>query len=983
MLETGEVECSTCYVVASSGFRGRIPTERKIGNWRADMTVLTSTTKGVLLSGAQFTDPIIVPFDVVISNVGTSNGGIGVLGVGSPWAIQVSGSIAGSPSNSAIELDAGGSVTNSTGATISGASNGAFITGGAGTVDNSGSIIAFGTGTLGAAVNLAVGGAVTNQSNAGIQGALFGIFAQGGSAIISNAGTVIGTTSASVEILAGGSVSNLTTGVISGGINGVFVTGASGTIDNSSTISGASGSGIFLGAGGTITNHLGGGITGGAQGLLVNAIPAIVINSGSITGTAGPGINLSSGGTVTNNATGAISGTQFGVFAQNVSATVQNNGAISGLSGIGIELLAGGTVTNLASGSLTGLNAGVFVSGAAGTVTNAGLINATLAGNSFGVQLQTGGTITNFAGGSISSNRTAITAFNAPATVVNSGTISGNVNFGVFLNAGGTVTNSGLIKGANGTAVSFGAGSSRLILNPTSILQGKASAAGSSNVLELSGTTNGTVSGIGSAYSGFQTVLVDANSQWHLAGASTLTTLINNSTIILNSGATLNVSGGISSDLGASGVIDLNGTSTAVLNGSVSSNEVVDLSNANGRLVLGGPGGFAATIRGLSSNDTVDLSGFLAVSKTFANNTLVLTDAGGAQDTLTIQGAFTSSSFQLSSDGNNGTNITVCFAAGTHIDTPDGEVPVEQLQIGDLVLTAHNGPRAVTWIGQGKVLATRGRRSAATPVIVHKGALADNVPNRDLYVTKAHSLYIDDVLIPVEFLVNHRTILWDDRAQEVAIYHVELDSHDVLIANGAPAESYRDDGNRWLFQNANSGWHLPPQEPYAPVLTGGPVVDAAWRRLLDRAGPRDLPPLTDDPDLHLVIDGTRVDPEYRRGSLYGFRLPCSPRSVVVASRSGVPSQLGIARDPRSLGVALRQVAARQGAKFMLFDATDEGLTAGFHAYEADCHLRWTDGRAELPAAAFARFDKGAEVMMYLGGATQYPDDRASTARAAA
>jgi hypothetical protein len=281
------------------------------------------------------------------------------------------------------------------------------------------------------------------------------------------------------------------------------------------------------------------------------------------------------------------------------------------------------------------------------------------------------------------------------------------------------------------------------------------------------------------------------------------------------------------------------------------------------------------------------------------------------------------------------------------------------------------------------VLATRGRRTAATPVIVRKGALADNVPNRDLHVTKAHSLYIDDVLLPVEFLVNHRTILWDDRAQEVEIYHVELDSHDVLIANGAPAESYRDDGNRWLFHNASAGWHLPPQDPYAPVLTGGPVVDAVWRRLLDRAGPRRLPPLTDDPDLHLVVDGTRVVAEERQGSVYVFRLPPSPKSVVIASREIVPAEFGIARDPRSLGVALRQVALRQGGKFTLFDAADERLTVGFHAYEADGHLRWTNGYAELPAAVLAQFDKGAEVMLHLGGATQYPDERVSSARAAA
>ena len=54
--------------------------------------------------------------------------------------------------------------------------------------------------------------------------------------------------------------------------------------------------------------------------------------------------------------------------------------------------------------------------------------------------------------------------------------------------------------------------------------------------------------------------------------------------------------------------------------------------------------------------------------------------------------------------------------------------------------------------------------------------------------------------------MNHRSIVWDDRAQEISIYHVELLTHDVLIADGAPAESYRDDGNRWLFHNANSGW---------------------------------------------------------------------------------------------------------------------------------------------------------------------------------
>lgn len=133
---------------------------------------------------------------------------------------------------------------------------------------------------------------------------------------------------------------------------------------------------------------------------------------------------------------------------------------------------------------------------------------------------------------------------------------------------------------------------------------------------------------------------------------------------------------------------------------------------------------------------------------------------------------------------------------------------------------------------------------------------------------------------------------------------------------------------------------------------------------------------------HLVIDGARVDAREQRGSAYFFRLPSCPKRVVIASRTAVPSEFAVARDPRSLGVALRQVVVRQGAKFMLIDADDERLTAGFHAYEADCNLRWTDGSAELPIEAFARFEKGAEVRLHLGGATRYPGERQSVAASA-
>jgi hypothetical protein len=315
---------------------------------------------------------------------------------------------------------------------------------------------------------------------------------------------------------------------------------------------------------------------------------------------------------------------------------------------------------------------------------------------------------------------------------------------------------------------------------------------------------------------------------------------------------------------------------------------------------------------------------------------------------------------------------TACYARGTMIRTDRGEVSIEELSVGDRVVTHSGRHKPIKWIGRGQALSTGGRRHAATPVIVRKAAIADNVPLRDLRITKGHALFIDGVLIPVEELINHRSILWDDRSQEVQVYHIELEAHDVLIANGAPAESYRDDGNRWLFRNANSGWHLPPQEPCAPLLTSGLVVDAIWRRLLDRAGPRPAVPLTDDPDLHLVVDGQRVDGKAQAGGIYAFRLLRRPSSARVVSRAGSPEELGIARDPRLLGVALRQAVVWRGPQMRLIEASDPALGHGFHQFEETNGLRWTDGDALLSARLFDGIDGACDVELHVGCTTQYP-----------
>ena len=162
------------------------------------------------------------------------------------------------------------------------------------------------------------------------------------------------------------------------------------------------------------------------------------------------------------------------------------------------------------------------------------------------------------------------------------------------------------------------------------------------------------------------------------------------------------------------------------------------------------------------------------------------------------------------------------------------------------------------------------------------------------------------------------------------------------------------------------------------------MVDSVWRRLLHRAGPRHLPPMTDDPDLHLVVNGERVGVAEQRGSVRVFRLLCRPESVVIASRDAVPAELGLARDPRSLGVALQHIAVRQGAQFEVLKANDPRLVDGFHDYEATDDLRWTNGYAALPAGVFARLQSGGvEIVLTLAGATRYLDDGKSMAAVAA
>ena len=134
-----------------------------------------------------------------------------------------------------------------------------------------------------------------------------------------------------------------------------------------------------------------------------------------------------------------------------------------------------------------------------------------------------------------------------------------------------------------------------------------------------------------------------------------------------------------------------------------------------------------------------------------------------------------------------------CFLKGTKILTAEGERKIEDLAVGDLLPTLFGGVRPVQWIGRypfKKSDPSKAWVKDALPVRIARSALAPNVPHADLYVTALHSVLIDGVLVPAEALINGATITRvEPEGDELEFFHIKLESHDVVYAEGVPAET--------------------------------------------------------------------------------------------------------------------------------------------------------------------------------------------------
>jgi hypothetical protein len=401
----------------------------------------------------------------------------------------------------------------------------------------------------------------------------------------------------------------------------------------------------------------------GGVGILLESSHSSVTNAaGGLIDAAGTAIELYEGGNIMNAAGATIEGGTYGVEVNYAAGSLKNLGTISGTGAI--YLLDGGVITNAArTARIEGGNIGILVTGAAGTIANAGTISGTAY---FGIALEAGGTVTNLAGGLIEGGLYGGLYMVGKGTVTNAGTIEGLGRDGIGVTFAGsyadTLIDSGTIIGHAGTAVEFGYGNDRLILDPGAVFSGEVVGGGDTTIELAAAKAVGHIAGLGTAFTYFQSLDVDRGGNWIIAGATNL-----NGIDVVDSG-TATFTGAIN----GTGTIRISTGAQLEAEGAVTGGETIAFGAASGTLELTDPSGFAAEIGGLVTGDRLDIANAaFAFSKTetvkFTENagntggTLTLTN-GAHTLTLTLFGQF-AASFRLSTDGHGGTVITYASAA--------------------------------------------------------------------------------------------------------------------------------------------------------------------------------------------------------------------------------------------------------------------------------------------------------------------------------
>jgi hypothetical protein len=264
-------------------------------------------------------------------------------------------------------------------------------------------------------------------------------------------------------------------------------------------------------------------------------------------------------------------------------------------------------------------------------------------------------------------------------------------------------------------------------------------------------------------------------------------------------------------------------------------------------------GGVGAEVIGWNSTGVLleQLTGFVPGANpniTPDGSFLIMTAPGVDLSTTDGSGGATAAELTFSTSGPFPTFSTTCFAAGTRIACEAGEVAVEDLRVEDRVLLAGGGTSPIVWIGHRRIDCRRhADPDTVLPVRVAPGAFGEEAPRRPLFLSPEHAVFTGGVLIPIRLLMNGSSIRQVER-ETVTYYHVELEHHAVILAEGLAAESFLDTGNRAWFDNGPLPAPRGPERAAttweclacAPLVLTGPWLGETRRLLSARAASLDL-----------------------------------------------------------------------------------------------------------------------------------------------